>query len=84
MNQYDFKINNEQASEYEKQVNSYSVVNEFMETDQRASEYEKQVNGVVINVKIWTGGHGFTSGVSPIKNTHMMGKQITAGQLTRL
>ena len=35
-----------------------------METDQCASEYEKQVNGVVINVKRWTGGHRFTSGVS--------------------
>ena len=44
----------------------YSVVDKNMETDQRASEYEKQVNGVVINGKRWTGGHGFTSGVSPI------------------
>ena len=44
----------------------YSVVNENMETGQRASEYENQVNEIVDNVKIWTGGHGFTSGVSPI------------------
>ena len=28
-----------------------------------------------------TGGHGFTSGVSP-KKTDMLGKQITAGKLT--
>ena len=34
-------------------------------TKQRASDHEKQVNEVVINVKEWTGGHSFTSGVSP-------------------
>ena len=28
-----------------------------------------------------TGGHSFTSGVSP-KNNNMLGEQITAGQLT--
>ena len=39
---------------------------EIMEMDQKASEYEKQVNKIVNNVKRWTGGHGFTSGVSPI------------------
>ena len=36
-----------------------------METDQRANDYEKQIKGVVFNGKIWTGGHGFTSVVSP-------------------
>ena len=35
-----------------------------MKTDQRASDGEKQVNGVVNDVKRWTGGHRFTSGVS--------------------
>ena len=35
-----------------------------MKTDQRASDGGKKVNGVVINVKRWTGGHRFTSGVS--------------------
>ena len=44
----------------------YSEVDENTETDLRANDYEKQVNGVVINGKRWTGGHGFTSGVSPI------------------
>ena len=33
--------------------------------DQQASDDEKQVNEVAINVKEWTGGHSFTSGVSP-------------------
>ena len=33
-------------------------------TEQRESDDEKQVNEVVINVKEWTGGHSFTSGVS--------------------
>ena len=37
-----------------------------METNQRARDCEKQVNDVVINIKIWTGGHGFTTGVSPL------------------
>ena len=41
-----------------------------METDQRASEDGKQVNGVVINGKIWTRDHGFTSGVMHIKCIH--------------
>ena len=36
-----------------------------VKTDQQASNDEKQVNKVVINVKEWTGGHGFTSGISP-------------------
>ena len=31
---------------------------------------EKEVNKVVINVKEWTGGHRFTSGVSPIDKIH--------------
>ena len=35
-----------------------------MKTYQRDSDGRKQVNGVVINVKMWTGGHKFTSGVS--------------------
>ena len=37
-----------------------------MKMDQRASDDGKKVNEVVNNVKRWTGGHGFTSGVSPI------------------
>ena len=37
-----------------------------MQMDQRESDYGKKVNEVVNNVKIWTGGHGFTSGVYPI------------------
>ena len=36
-----------------------------VKTDQQASNDEKQVNKVVINVKEWAGGHGFTSGISP-------------------
>ena len=36
-----------------------------VKTDQQANDGEKQVNKVVINVKEWTGGHGFTSGISP-------------------
>ena len=60
-------------------------MNEFMKTNQRASEYEKRVNKVVNNVKIWTGGHRFTSGVSPKdKSTNMFGEQIIAGQLIEL
>ena len=35
-----------------------------------------------MNEENMTGGHGFTSGVSPKKIAYMMGKQITAGQLT--
>ena len=35
-----------------------------MEIDQRASDGGKQVNGILINVKRWTGGYRFTSGVS--------------------
>ena len=35
-----------------------------METDQRASDGGKKVNEVVINGKIWNGGHRFTSSVS--------------------
>ena len=38
-----------------------------MKMDQRASDDGKQVKEVVNNVKRWIGGHGFTSGVSPIK-----------------
>ena len=34
-----------------------------------------------INEENRTGGHSFTSGVSP-KKTDMLGEQITAGQLT--
>ena len=34
---------------------------------QRASDDEKKGNEVVINVKEWTGGQSFTSGVSPKK-----------------
>ena len=34
-----------------------------------------------INEENRTGGHGFTSGVSP-KKTNTLGEQITAGQLT--
>ena len=37
-----------------------------MKMDQQESDGGKQVNGVVINGKKWTGGHGFTSGVSVI------------------
>ena len=37
-----------------------------MKTGQRASDDGKQVNEVVKNVIKWNGGHGFTSGVSPI------------------
>ena len=33
--------------------------------ERRASDDEKQVNEVLINIKEWTGGHSFTSGVSP-------------------
>ena len=47
-----------------------------METDHRSNDDEKQVNEVVNNEKRWTGGHGFTSGVSQID------KQITTRQLT--
>ena len=47
----------------------YSVVNEIMEMDQWSNDDEKQVNEVVTNVKRWTGGHGFTSGVSQIDKT---------------
>src|SRR5664279_128226 len=35
-----------------------------VKTDQQASNNEKQVKEVVINVKEWTGDHGFTSGIS--------------------
>ena len=35
-------------------------------SDQRSNDDEKQVNEVVNNVKRWTGGHGFTSGVSQV------------------
>ena len=40
-----------------------------METDQRSNDDEKQLNEVVNNVKRWTGGHGFTNGVSKIDKT---------------
>ena len=52
-----------------------------MKTEQRASDGEKQVNEVVINEENRTGGHGFTSGVSP-KKTNMLGKKFTTGHLT--
>jgi len=39
-----------------------------VKTDQQASNSKKQVKEVVINVKEWTGGHSFTSGVSPKDN----------------
>ena len=38
--------------------------------------------GCIINVKRIDQGPQFTSGVSPSKITNMLGKQITAGQLT--
>ena len=41
-----------------------------MKTDQRASDGEKRVNVVVINGRRWTGGHEFTSGVSPQDKMH--------------
>ena len=44
----------------------YSVVDEIMETDQRSNDDGKQINEIVNNVKRWTGGHGFTSGVSQV------------------
>ena len=37
-----------------------------MKTAQRSIDDGKKVNKVVNNVKRWTGGHGFTSGISPI------------------
>ena len=49
----------------------YSVVDENMGTNQRARNCEKQVNGVVINEKIWTEGHRFTSVVSPINKINI-------------
>ena len=52
-----------------------------MKIGQRASDDEKQVNMVVINEENRTGGHGFTSGVSP-KKTNMLGEKIIARQLT--
>ena len=39
--------------------------------EQRASYDEKQVNELVINVKEWTGGHRFTSGVSTKDKIHV-------------
>ena len=39
--------------------------------DQRSNDDEKPVNEVVNNVKIWTGGHGFTSGVSQVNKICM-------------
>ena len=41
-------------------------MDEIIETDQWSNDDEKQVNEVVNNVKRWTGGHGFTSGVSQL------------------
>ena len=41
-----------------------------MKTEQRASDDEKAANVVVINEKNRTGGHSFTSGVSPKNNKH--------------
>ena len=46
----------------------------------RASDDKKKLNEVVINVKEWTGGYRFTSGVSP-KDRYMLGEQIAARQL---
>ena len=55
-----------------------------MKSDQWSNDDEKKVNEVVNNVKRWTRGHGFTSGVSQVnKNMHVMGGRITARQLTR-
>ena len=42
-----------------------------MKTEQRASDDDKQVNKVVINEENRTGGHSFTSGVSPKTNKHV-------------
>ena len=39
--------------------------------DQRSSDDEKQVNEDVINVREWTGGHRFTSGVSSKDKIHI-------------
>ena len=43
----------------------------------------KSANKGCINEENRTGGHSFTSGVSP-KNNNMLGEQITTGQLTNL
>ena len=40
------------------------VIKTKVKTGQRASDDEKQVNKVINNVKEWTRGHSFTSGVS--------------------
>ena len=40
-----------------------------MKSDQRINDDEKQVNEVLNNVKRWTEGHGFTSGVSQLNKT---------------
>ena len=58
-----------------------------MKTDQRSNDDEKQVNKVVNNVKRWTGGHGFTSGVSQIavkwaKRTQGTDREDKTGQRT--
>ena len=48
-----------------KRIKRIECIENKNEREHRASDDEKQVNEVVINVKEWTGGHSFTSGVSP-------------------
>ena len=43
-----------------------------MKSDQWSNDDKKQVNEVVNNVKRWTGGHGFTSGVSQVNKICML------------
>ena len=52
-----------------------------MKTEQLGKQLQKQLKEGCINEENRTGGHGFTSGVSPNK-TNMLGEQTTAGQLT--
>ena len=42
-----------------------------MKSDQWSNDDENQENEVVNNVKRWTGGHGFTSGVSQVNKICM-------------
>ena len=48
----------------------------------QGNNYESNYEEGCINEENRTGGHGFTSGVSPKKIAYMKGKQITAGQFT--